>query len=35
MSPDDKLKINKIIESTLKWMKTKELPEKDEFEPKA
>jgi hypothetical protein len=35
MSPDDKLKINKIIESTLKWMETKELTKKDEFEHKA
>jgi L1 cell adhesion molecule like protein len=34
LSADDKAKINETIESTLKWMETNNLAEKEEFEHK-
>ncbi|CAF1302340.1 unnamed protein product [Rotaria sordida] len=34
LSSDDKSKINETIESTLKWMETNQLADKDEFEHK-
>ncbi|CAF4801294.1 unnamed protein product, partial [Rotaria sp. Silwood2] len=35
LSNDDKTKINQVIESTLKWIETNQLAEKDEFEHKS
>lgn len=34
LSADDKSKINELLESTLKWMETNQLAEKEEFEHK-